>query len=273
MKKSVELVSIIKSNRENDLEEWVNYYLYIGFDKINIFNNDSNFSVSSLFEKNKNVNVIDVPGDYGYSKAGYRRHTNLIGKFFMEKKESADWIAWFDDDEFLYLKNHNNIKDILNDDYSAICFFWKFISSNNIMEDRDTTLIDTFNYVSLNSPCKDNAHIKTMVNCKKFNTIRYETSHSPIINETMIKKGMVTSDGREVKNEFEKITGMDFYDKQDTYIYHYFHQTIKDRIFKIARGKSNNEVFYQEDMEEFKREILGKYIYLDNTMKDLKNSY
>ncbi len=62
--------------------------------------------------------------------------------------------------------------------------------------------------------------------------------------------------------------GKDFYDNKPALIYHYFHQSWEDRLFKIKRnGKDiNGGNIFSDKMEIFKNEIEGKYIYLDNSM-------
>ena len=260
---NIELLTITKRRNKNDLKEWVDYHLAIGFEKITIIDNESEFSIQEFLSDYKNVEVIYFKGDLSHT--GYGKQKSLAADFFMEKRGTTNWLGWFDDDEFLYVKNNVNILSLLNDDLETISFYWKFLSLPYIIETRNSSLIETFNYTTLQSSCENQTHIKTLVNMNKFTNINFPTAHLPILINTHQKTTM--ANGEFTNFESNLISGMEFYDCQPAVLYHYFHQSWDDWKYKCYKGiiDPNNPYLYR-GRQQFESEIIGKYFYLDNSM-------
>lgn len=248
---------MIKSNRPDDLKEWADYYLAIGFEKITIYDNESTFSVKDLFADYKNIEVKIVKSDIDFTTYAQNLYTATCN----EKKEQTEWIAFFDDDEYLYLKNNRNIYEILDENLLSQSFYWKFLSSNIVLDHRDFTAIDTFNYNSLFTPCNNQAHVKTMINLNKNSNIKWSSVHLPTING---KKRSHDINKKEINRESMPINNT-FYDSQSAILYHYFHKSYEDWLFKVKRNPT-----YTNSREKFEQEIIGKYIILDNSMIEKK---
>lgn len=130
----------------NYIREWVEYHLKLGVDKIFIYdNNDEN---GEHFE--------DVIGDYVTS--GYCEIINYRGRkmcqemayhdCYVKYNRDYDWIAVFDIDEFLTLKQHNNIKDFLNDPrysrFQVIHLNWMCYGDNEMLDDDGRPCVERF---------------------------------------------------------------------------------------------------------------------------------
>lgn len=119
------------------IREWVEYNLNLGFNKIFIY--DNNDIDGERFD--------DVIGDY--IKDGKCDVINFRGRkccqeeayhdCYVKNNRDYDWIAVFDIDEFLTLKQHNNVKEFLNDerfkDFQLIHINWMCYGDNEMLDD------------------------------------------------------------------------------------------------------------------------------------------
>jgi len=253
----IELASMIKSNRPDDLKEWADYYLALGFDRITIYDNESKFSVKDLFSDYKNIEVRLVKSEPNFTDYAAK----LYAETSREKRYQTEWLAFFDNDEYLWLKNNKNIQEILKDEFLVLCFYWKFISSPYIINSRKSTMIDTFNYISMNTPCSNHVHVKSMVNLNKCDNLAWNSVHLPTANGRTCGK---TIDNVDVVFEHRPITE-NFYDNQSAILYHYFYQSYEDWLFKTEKNPD-----YKCSRENFESYIIGKYNTLDNNMINKK---
>ena len=254
--KKAEILSMIRSNRPNDLKEWADYHLAIGFDKITIYDNESTFSVEELFSKYKKIVVRDIKTDVP-PDAAIACLYDFVSK---EKEDEGNYIAFIDDDEYVYTKENKNIKTILNNKMEVLCLYWKLLSSNNTLEDREGTTIDTFNYTSVRGIDGDGTiPVKSIVNFNKCKNIKWTTDgpHLPTTD-----REMKTLSGEVFENGFgNRGLSNNFYDNQEIYLYHYFYQTHEDWLFKIKnRPHFSDSKFYRKPA----------YSILDNNMIDRK---
>lgn len=253
----IELSSMIKSNRPDDLKEWADYYLALGFDRITIYDNESPFSIKDLFADYKNIEVRPVKSEINFTAYAAKLYASTC----KEKRYETEWLAFFDNDEYLWLKNYKNIQEALKDEFTVLCFYWKFISLPYVIENRKSTMIDTFNYTSMNTPCSNHAHVKSMVNLSKCNSLVWHGVHWPVANNQNIG---CTIDNVTVGFEHILLTD-DFYDNQSAVLYHYFYQSYEDWLFKTEKNLN-----YKCSRKEFESYIIGKYNTLDNNMIDKK---
>jgi hypothetical protein len=105
---SAALCGIVK-DAENYLDEWVDYHFGLGFHTIYLIDNSDNHELLSWQNKRRqrgySVRVLPKPGThrqmYGYHMCA------------SEFKEMHTYMAFFDVDEFLVLKNHTNVDEFL----------------------------------------------------------------------------------------------------------------------------------------------------------------
>ena len=214
----IELCVLTKHHRPNDLKEWVTYHLSLGFDAINIYDNDSHFSINKLFETNKKVNVISKPGALNQS--------DLYSQIGQNKRLKVKWLGFFDDDEFIYLKNKKNIKDILNNNYPAISIYGKSITSSEIIEDRQDTLINTFIKVR---KIEGSSQVKSFVNLEKGPIIWRHNPHLPVNIRVHTVDGLIVE-------KAGRVLESDFFDNNSAFYYHYYFQSWADWLYKSDRG-------------------------------------
>ena len=94
-------------------EEFIEYYENYGIDKIFLYDNNDlngeNFEdIIGNYIKDGFVELINFKG---ISTA----QLNVYNNCYKSNKKKYDWLMFFDTDEFLYLKDFNNIKLFLGD--------------------------------------------------------------------------------------------------------------------------------------------------------------
>ena len=121
----------------NYIHEWVQYHINLGFDKIFIYdNNDLNGEhfeevIHDYIDSNK-CEIIDYRGRKCCQEDAYH-------DCYVKNKDSYDWIAVFDIDEFLTLKEHNSVHEFLNDirynDFQILHLNWMCYGDNEMLDD------------------------------------------------------------------------------------------------------------------------------------------
>ena len=99
-------ICLLALNEDRYLDEWLQYHLYLGFDHIFIYDNSDANVLKDLPARYAGfVSVIHFPG--------MRQQTNAYNHFIRSAKHSFRWTAFIDGDEFILLKKHASIKDLL----------------------------------------------------------------------------------------------------------------------------------------------------------------
>jgi hypothetical protein len=111
----------IAKNEDNYIQEWVEYHLKLGFDDIVLYQNNWR-------TKFEHPNLIKINFDY----SGGDRQVKCYNQFIWDYKSHYEYVAFFDVDEFLVLRNHKNIKDFMKDykEHPAVCFKWFYFGNN-----------------------------------------------------------------------------------------------------------------------------------------------
>ena len=150
--KGICLCTICK-NENLYLREYVEYYRLLGFDRIIIFdNNDINGeTIDNLLKEyilNKFVEIIDIRGLKAVQIGAYNY-------CYKSNNNSYDWIAFFDLDEYIYIKNNLNITNYLNNirfqKCQSILLNWHIYDDNNLVKYDNRTLLERFNRIKIKS--------------------------------------------------------------------------------------------------------------------------
>ena len=165
------------------LEEWIKYHLYVGFDKIYLYDNDGSIGVDGAKKNTSNkynINYSKIFNDKEHIKNEYSRilkkySKNVIKIVWQPKNENNeihygyveslehykenyrnenDWTAFIDLDEFIILNsNKYNLKDFVKLKQKENIN--KIIIKQNKMEDRfcqiDKSIYDITNSININT--------------------------------------------------------------------------------------------------------------------------
>ena len=131
------------------IEEWVDYHLYLGFDKIILYDNHSIIKLKDQLSKyiqEGTVVVNDTDGNYIGTKAQCLAYTHCFNTY------SSDyvWIAVIDSDEMIVLHKHDNIKDFLNEfeNYGGVFLNWVMYGNPNLLKRSTKSMINNFTFRS-----------------------------------------------------------------------------------------------------------------------------
>ena len=123
---TVALVTVAK-NEDDYIDEWIQYYTKLGFDAIYIYENNWR-AKKPLEEIYPNVHL--VPWD------GEKRQIPGFNNFLQHHYQEFGYVADFDMDEILVLKEDTNIKDALKkyQDIPVLGIPWRMFGSNGQTE-------------------------------------------------------------------------------------------------------------------------------------------
>lgn len=149
------------------INEWVNHYLGLGFDKIIIADNnhdEDDEDLGAMFKDNPNVIVEDYRNKVGYQMKCYTELYQKYGNQF-------DAIMFVDVDEYLILNKHKTISEFLdtfqNDWEQIVCNWAQYGDNGQIYADYSKPLIERFTEHRPNAKAQydfvDEFHVKCIV--------------------------------------------------------------------------------------------------------------
>ena len=221
------LVCIAK-NEDHYIEEWINYHKRIGFDDIVIYQNDWRYSGDDVIKF-----IID----------GDEKQPLAYNDFLKNHSKEYDWIAFFDVDEFLVLKKHDNLHSLLEEynDAESLAINWVIFGSNG----HETVIKNNYNVLSRftkRGKAVDD-HIKIIVNTK------YLNSRTKFINPHFVGGlSWIDSNSRRGNGPFNEFGSDDV-----VQLNHYFGKSTEEYKEKLKRGRSDSIQLKrtQEDYEQY----------------------
>jgi hypothetical protein len=139
-------VCIRAKNEQKIINDWVAYYLQLGFDKIIIYDNMSSPSIQESLEEKGNYNpmLIDIRIDTNpFSNQGACYNECI------QQNKDLDWLLICDADEFIWHKDHN-IKAFLAtfpEDTCTILINWLVYGTSHLQKYNTTkTVFEQFIY-------------------------------------------------------------------------------------------------------------------------------
>jgi hypothetical protein len=209
----VALVCVAK-NEDLYIQEWIDYNLKLGFDDIIIFQHEWNYEI-----KHPKVKTYKIIGE--------NIQVPTYNHFLKNYEGMYDWAAFFDVDEYLVLKKHNNIKSFISDYsmFNNIAINWVLFGDNNIGEfsESDSSVVNRFT----KRQQLINRHVKTI--SKVSSKYTFVTPHN---TETM----WVSPDNKLGSGPFNP-EGKD----EVAQINHYFCKTKIEFEEKIKRGRADTK--------------------------------
>ena len=237
-------VCLIAKNEALYLIEWVAHYVALGFDEIIIYDDLSTDNTEALLENLNNCGLIKYikwHGEDGESpQMSAYRHAAQTTK--------CQYIAFFDADEFLVLKDFSFVNNFLKQfdnkpNVAAIAFNWRMFGDNGRKKYESRLLRDRFNKCDKSG----NPHLKsfTRLKCLEF----VNNMHICDVNGLIVHPS-----GKEIKmsnfglsDEIELTHGQ---------VNHYFCKTYEEYVNKKSRGVADvidgsNEKFSKYNDELF----------------------
>lgn len=138
------VVCVIARSENTYINEWCHYHLDLGFSHIYLYDNNdpTDLYIGDFIDKEilDKITIINVQGQYGH-----RAQTDWYIDFYDKYKNTFDWCAFFDVDEFLFLNGecNNDINKFLAQekfkDFEQIMIKWKMFGDDGYIE-RDMSI-------------------------------------------------------------------------------------------------------------------------------------
>ena len=206
------------------LKEWLDYNEKLGFDKVIMYQNDWKCELEHpILEKNVcNGGSIQVP---------------LYNNVLRDNTE-YDWLAFIDCDEFIVLKKHNNIKELIEeykDKTNVIGLNWTFFGNLGIETRQGDSLLKPFKMRNKDT----DQHVKVIVNARSGQVMQLPHNCTGPAMDT---------NGKIFNGPFNPGGPMDV-----AYINHYHNKTREDWMLRCDRGRVDCNI--QHDRDRWDKEI------------------
>ena len=209
-------VVCIAKNEDRTIQEWLNYNIKLGFDRI------------FLYQNNWTCN-IQMDGLTKFRIDGHKKQQIAYNNWLSSKyRKDFDWAAIIDCDEFIVLHKHKSISDFLSEfdvnGTAGISPNW-FLFGSGGQESPSTnpeSLIKRFTFRDKNT----NKHVKTILNLKMKSVMR--DPHSP-------NKPTIDTNRKKFSGPFNPKGPIDIIQ-----INHYHHKSKQEWIERISRGQCSH---------------------------------
>lgn len=184
------IVFACAKNEDDYINEWVEHYLNLGFDKIIIAdNNDSPEPLRNLLSKWINNGQVQI-----FECNGLKKFQLYIYNMFLHEG-NYKWCAYFDCDEFLELNSHASIKGFLSGiEEDCVLINWMVFGSNGNIHKGNGLLKERFKCpVSPVSFFKENFYVKPIIRGGS-NNMYLTNTHCPLYCDKMNIGGYYTVD-------------------------------------------------------------------------------
>lgn len=230
------------------LDEWVCYHLGIGFEHIVIYDNESSIPVKNIW--GKKVTVIKEHRQFEGSTSD-NCHNDTIRNF------DANWIARIDIDEFIALKKHKDINELLEPYkcFGGLGINWRIfgtsghkIKPNGLVKDNYVwRMPDNCGWI-LNG---GSSQLKTIIRrefCIKIHHPHFCMSSRPLVNEDLVPYLDAWTDSTRTK----------------AVIHHYVTKSLEDWNNKYNLWRHRFELRTLKDLND----IETNCIVYDNSLKN-----
>jgi hypothetical protein len=209
-------VCAIALNEEPYIDEWIKYNLLLGFQHIFIYDNSNDNNLKS--KSSDHVTVIHFPGP--------TKQLEAYTLFSVAYKNKCKWAAFIDCDEFIVLKKHNNISELLleYDACSGIVLNWKMFGTSHHVKYEDEPVLSRFKYCSSTM----NIHYKSIVKLSLVHS--FSNPHRALTFDNKL----YDLDMRLIDDDFNR-EGND----NIACIHHYYTKSEEEFIKKINRGRAD----------------------------------
>lgn len=231
------VIIAIAKKEQPYIEEWVRWHIAFGFDHIFLYDNEDEPTYEFLLKKySKYITFIHLPGNNFYKGVQYICLDDFIVNHM---RINNGYSIHLDIDEFILLKQHNNIKDFIKqffiDDCGAIGINWRFFGdSNNNLSALDQPI--TKRFTKRQKGC--NQHIKTLFNnylFKSFNEV-----HSISLKYNYKTKD---TDNHIINGPFNNYCPVDYIQ-----INHYKSKTYEEFLLRYSRGRADIPLYNQHNI-------------------------
>ena len=209
------------------IREYIDYYKNYGIDKIFLY--DNNNLDGEKFEEVINEyitqNFVEIKNWRGINKP----QMMIYNDCFTKNYNKFEWLFFNDIDEYIYLRNYNNIKKFLNKPRFKKCeniqLNWLLHTDNNLIHYLNKSLLERF---VEKDPFAEKRNLNKHSNGKSI--LKGHIPNIKITNFHCISDQLKTCNGFwKIRNNIQK-------DYKYYYINHYFSKSTEEFIDKLKKG-------------------------------------
>ena len=220
------VICCIALDEEPYIDEWIQYHLHIGFTHIYIYDNSPSHTLRS--KTSQLVTVLPFPGS--------SQQLIAYNLFVQTYKRKHTWAAFIDCDEFIVLKKHTSIADLLREyhDCQALALQWIMFGTSHEVSYRDEPVTKRFQH------CSKDVHPLFKSICKLSIIQDYKNPHKP----RLLSGNVVDTNWKTIPfHENEHPSGP----VDVACIHHYYTKSEEEFRKKIERGKADMDEKRSQD--------------------------
>lgn len=245
------VVAIMKNNGLY-IKEWLDYHLLAGVDHFFIYDNGSTDNYEDVIQPYVEKGLLTDIKISNWSM-GLPAYNTAVRDF----KFSCRYMAFIDQDEFIFPQNNRSIIEVADDFFSAnsnvaaLGVNWIMFGSNGQDKaDYSRGVLDRFTSRAETV----NKHVKTIANPRKINFF-----YNPHFAKYFEGNFSVNEQGKKFEGPFNETPTAD-----KICINHYYTKSREEYEKKIQEGR---QVSYERDMETFKKYERNNAIFDDGILK------
>jgi hypothetical protein len=268
-------------DEEAYLQEWVDYHIGIGFSRIYLYDNSDKYDLASWVNRSgfKNVWIEHWPGKLVQTKAYADCALNYASP------NNDTWVAFMDVDEFLVLKKHQRVYEMLEEFCTSgeLGINWYMFGTSGHDVYYPAPVTKRFQYRD-----KDvNIHVKSIVRLRDMQ-LNPPKTHPHMVD---LKPGFfhVDTNGNNISNPGSKENNVGFFNKDgsvqknpgwynpggpvDVAVFHHYHtKSKKEYKLKKLRGRASGKVYTLSEAEELVNQTTHGTVHDDSAWKTLKKN-
>ena len=227
-------------------KEFVDYYKNLGYNHIFIYdNNDVNDEkFEDVLSQEISENFVTIINYRGYRGKSNRPQFDAYKECYANYSTTYDWLSFYDFDEFLFLKEHKNIQEFLDQDKFKKCINikinWLIYSDNDLIYYEDKPVQERFTTPILNDTA--NKHIKSTVRGHLKNNY-WNQMRNPHSSKNNYVSCIPTGDKTSSKSPFHSPPNYEV-----AYIKHYLTKSLEEFLEKAKRGRPDMKVKINKKM-------------------------
>ena len=237
---------VIGKKENKYAKEFVEYYKSIGFNHIFIYDNNDkegeNFE--EVLSEDISKNFVSINNYRSYRGEKDQPQFEAYIDCYEKNSKNYDWLAFYDFDEFLYLKNYKTIQEFLEEEKfnncSNIKINWMMYGDNDLIYYENIPVQERFKFPA--SPqCYRNTFIKSLIR-GNLPTNYWSNMKNPHTSDNDYICCLASGEKTDSRNYFNKPPNYD-----EAYIKHYATKSLEEYIDKGKRGRSDLKVVFNEE--------------------------
>lgn len=224
-------ICCIAKNQDNYIDEWIDYHFKLGVDNIHIYQNNWKYNGKFLYDERI---VLEYFQKNPIVEGGQILKYN---EFIQKYCDVYDWAAFIDIDEFISLRQDDNIKSFLSkyEQYKSLGLHWNMFGTNNVKFDgKNYSYINRFLYCAK----KLNHHIKVIIH---LSLTKKEACFCDNVHNIDKLNWTISANKKHFINGY--CNEEQLYDKSIAVINHYYFKTKQQFMIKCQRNGCSFDFF------------------------------